>query len=138
MSPRVPEGKILAVDVQQSMLDLIEAKRAEQNITNIETVLGSATDPRLGAENVDLILLVDAYHEFAHPVEMMRALVRALRADGVLVLIEYRAEDPEVRIRPLHKMSQAQARREMAAAGLAWRETQDILPQQHFMVFEKP
>ena len=138
MSPLVPEGKILAVDVQPSMLDLIEAKRAERNITNIETVLGTATDPRLEAESVDLILLVDAYHEFSHPVEMMRALVKGLRGDGALVLIEYRAEDPEVRIRPLHKMSQAQARREMKAAGLAWRETKDILPQQHFMVFERP
>ncbi len=138
LSPLVPEGKVLAVDVQQAMLDLIEAKKSEQGTTNVETVLGTATDPRLGDESVDLILMVDAYHEFSHPIEMMQGLARALKRDGVIVLVEYRAEDPEVPIHPIHKMSQAQARREMEAAGLVWRETRDILPQQHLMLFAKP
>ena len=138
LSPLVPEGRVFAVDVQQEMLDLIDAKKSERGLTNIETVLGSATDPRLEDQSVDLILLVDAYHEFSHPLEMMRALARALKPDGVLALIEYRAEDPEVPIHPLHKMSRAQARREMAAAGLVWRETRDVLPQQHLMLFGKP
>ncbi|TDJ00934.1 MAG: methyltransferase domain-containing protein [Deltaproteobacteria bacterium] len=138
LSPLVPQGKVLAVDVQQAMLDLIEAKKSEQGVTNIETVLGTTADPHLADESVDVILLVDAYHEFSHPVEMMAGLVRALKPDGVLVLVEYRAEDPEVRIHRLHKMSQEQARREMRAAGLVWRETLDVLPQQHLMLFGKP
>ncbi len=138
LSPLVPQGKVLAVDVQQAMLDLIEAKQAELGVTNVETVLGTTTNPRLKDESVDLILLVDAYHEFSYPVEMMEGLKRALKPDGVLVLVEYRAEDPEVRIHRLHKMSQEQARREMKAAGLIWRETRDILPQQHLMLFGKP
>ena len=138
LSPLVPQGKVLAVDVQQAMLDLIEAKQAELGVTNIETVLGTTTDPRLKNESVDLVLLVDAYHEFSYPVEMMEGLKRALKPDGVLVLVEYRAEDPEVRIHRLHKMSQEQARREMKAAGLIWRETRDILPQQHLMLFGRP
>ncbi len=138
LSPLVPQGKVLAVDVQRAMLDLIEAKQAELGVTNVETVLGTTTDPRLEDESVDLILLVDAYHEFSHPVEMMAGLVRALKPDGVLALVEYRAEDPEVRIHRLHKMSREQARREMKAAGLVWRQTLDALPQQHLMLFGKP
>ena len=138
LSPLVPQGKVIAVDVQQAMLDLIEAKKSEQSVSNVETVLGTTTDPRLKDESVDMILLVDAYHEFSHPVEMMEGLKRALKPDGVLVLVEYRAEDPEVRIHPLHKMSREQARREMQAAGLVWRQTLDVLPQQHLMLFSKP
>ena len=138
LSPLVPEGRVLAVDVQQGMLDLIEARIAEKQLTNVESVLSTPEDPRLEPESVDLILLVDAYHEFSHPVKMMRGLVQALKQDGILVLVEYRAEDPEVEIHRLHKMSQAQARREMKVAGLVWLETRDMLPQQHFMLFKRP
>lgn len=138
ISPLVPEGKVLAVDIQQEMLDIIEARKREESVTNIETVLGTETDPKLDRESVDAILMVDAYHEFSHPLEMMRALAKALKPSGRLVLVEYRAEDPDVRINPIHKMSEAQARREIEEAGLVWRETREILPQQHFMVFGKP
>ena len=137
LSPLVPEGRVLAVDVQQGMLDLIEARIAEKQLTNVETVLGTPKDPRLEPQSVDLMLLVDAYHEFSYPVEMMRELVQALKRDGIFVLVEYRAEDPEVEIPRLHKMGQAQARREMKAAGLVWLETRDILPQQHLMLFKR-
>lgn len=138
MAQRVPEGRVLAVDIQQEMLDIIERRRARGAGDNVETVLGTVTDPNLPEGAVNLILLVDAYHEFSHPAEMGRAMVRSLAPGGRLVLVEYRAEDPSVAIKPLHKMSEAQARREMEALGLEWERTEDFLPQQHFMVFSKP
>ena len=91
----------------------------------------------LPADSVDLILLVDAYHEFSHPREMVHSMVTALKPDGRIALVEYRAEDPAVPIKPLHKMSQAQAQREMEAAGLQWLRTDPSLPQQHLMFFAK-
>jgi ubiquinone/menaquinone biosynthesis C-methylase UbiE len=135
---RVPAGRVLAVDIQQEMLDIIEERKQNGAPDNIETVLGSITDPNLPAGAVDLILLVDAYHEFSHPYEMGMAMVEALAPGGTLVLIEYRAEDPYVPIKPLHKMSEDQAIKEMQAVGLEHLRTEDVLPQQHFMVFRKP
>jgi ubiquinone/menaquinone biosynthesis C-methylase UbiE len=135
---KVPDGAVLAVDIQQEMLDIIEQRQRGGAPANIRPVLGSVTDPKLPTNAVDLILLVDAYHEFSHPYEMGAAMVDALRPGGRLILIEYRAEDPEVAIKPLHKMSEQQAVKEMRALGLAHRETADFLPQQHFMVFVKP
>lgn len=138
MAERVPRGRVLAVDIQPEMLDIIRQRRARGDGDNVEPVQGTITDPNLPEGEVDLILLVDAYHEFSHPAEMGRAMARALAPGGRLVLIEYRAEDRSVPIKPLHKMSEAQARREMAAAGLEWVRTEDLLPQQHFMVFRRP
>lgn len=138
MAQRVPEGRVLAVDIQPEMLEIIAERRAETGVENVETVLGTVSDPGLPKAGVDLILLVDAYHEFSYPAEMGRAMAEALKPGGVLVLIEYRGEDPSVPIKPLHKMTEAQARREMAAVGLEWERTEDFLPQQHFMVFVKP
>lgn len=138
MARRVPEGRVLAVDIQPEMLRIIEARRARGDGDNVETVQGSITDPGLPEGEVDLILLVDAYHEFSHPAEMGRAMADALAPDGRLVLIEYRAEDPSVMIKSLHKMSEAQARLEMEALGLQWERTETFLPQQHFMVFRRP
>jgi SAM-dependent methyltransferase len=137
MAERVPLGQVLAVDIQPEMLDIIRQRRAQGAGDNVVPVQGSVTDPNLPEGGVDLILLVDAYHEFSHPAEMGRAMARSLSPDGRLVLIEYRAEDPSVPIKPLHKMSEDQARREMAAAGLEWERTEDFLPQQHFMVFRR-
>ncbi len=138
MAARVPRGKVLAVDIQPEMLELIEARKAADGIHNVEAVLGSVTDPGLPANSVDVVLIVDAYHEFSHPLEMGQGIFRALKPGGRLVLIEYRGEDPRVPIKRLHKMTQAQARREMAAIGLEWAATENFLPQQHFMVFVKP
>ena len=135
---RVPEGKVLAVDIQQEMLDRIEARKGDGAPSNIETVLGTITDPKLPSNGVDLILIVDAYHEFSHPFEMGTAMVAALKPGGKLILIEYRAEDRSVPIKPLHKMSEKQAIDEMRAIGLKHLRTEDFLPQQHFLVFEKP
>ncbi len=137
MSPLVPDGKVLAVDIQQEMLDIISSRRAN-GWANIETILGAIDDPKLPAETVDLILIVDAYHEFSHPREMGEAMARALKPGGRIALVEYRKEDPDVPIKELHKMSEAQSKKEMAAIGLQWVETKDVLPQQHLMFFEKP
>jgi len=138
INPLVPQGKCLAVDIQPEMLAVIRQRMEERGVPNVVPVLGSITDPNLPEAGVDLVMMVDAYHEFSHPREMMEAIVKALKPGGLVVLVEFRGEDPSVRRSRLHKMTQVQAHREMAAVGLRWRETRDILPQQHFMVFEKP
>jgi len=138
IAARVPKGRVLAVDIQQEMLDIIEARKRDGAPANIEPVLGTITDPKLPSNGVDLILIVDAYHEFSHPYEMGTAMADALKPGGQLILIEYRAEDSRVPIKPLHKMSEQQAIEEMRAIGLKHLRTEDFLPQQHFLVFEKP
>ena len=138
IAARVPQGRVLAVDIQQEMLDIVAGRAKSAGIANVEPVLATETDPRLPPGTVDLVLLVDAYHEFSHPREVMTGIVRGLKKGGRVVLIEYRGEDPAVPILELHKMTQAQARKEMTAVGLEWVETKDVLPQQHFMVFRKP
>lgn len=137
LATAVPQGKVLAVDIQPEMLTIIEGLKKDRKVTNIQPILGTITDPKLPANSVDVVLLVDAYHEFSHPREMQAGIVRALRPGGRVVQIEYRGEDPLVPIKGLHKMTQAQARKEWQAAGLVWKESRDFLPQQHFMVFEK-
>ncbi|MBT7879715.1 MAG: SAM-dependent methyltransferase, partial [Gammaproteobacteria bacterium] len=102
-----------------------------------QTVLGSTISPNLPAETVDLAFIVDAYHEFSHPLEMSQAIYAALKPGGRLVLIEYRGEDASVPIKRLHKMTQHQANKEMQAVGFSWESTGDFLPQQHFMIFTK-
>ncbi|MFK8184085.1 MAG: class I SAM-dependent methyltransferase [Phormidesmis sp.] len=138
LSDWVKEGKVVAVDVQPEMLELLEAERDKFNVTNIETVLGTESDPNLPAESIDMAVMFDAYHEFAYPAEMMDGLVKALRPGGQIVLAEYRAENPLVLIKKHHKMSQKQVKKELTAAGLKWVKTDDRLPQQHLMFFQKP
>lgn len=138
LSRLVPDGKVLAVDVQPEMLEIIKRKKAAADAGNVIPILGSITDPNLPESGVDVVLMVDAYHEFSHPREMMIGIMRALKPGGRVFLIEYRGEDPRVTKSPLHKMTQAQAIKEMSAIGLSWRKTLDFLPEQHFMVFEKP
>ena len=135
---RVPQGHVYAIDIQPEMLAIIEARKTELGVTNIEPVLGRIDHPGLGEATVDLIFIVDAYHEFSHPREMGEAMADALKPGGRLVLIEYRAEDPSVPIKRLLKMTEIQAKREMATIGLDWEMTHDFLPQQHFLVFRKP
>ncbi|MEQ9445395.1 MAG: class I SAM-dependent methyltransferase [Rhodospirillaceae bacterium] len=142
ISARVPQGKVLAVDIQPEMLAIIAQRKAaglsDSSWQNIETVRGTEDNPNLPDNAVDLIFMVDAYHEFAYPREMGEAMVKALKPGGQIALVEYRLEDPSVPIKRLHKMSEAQARKEMEALGLVWVQTKDILPQQHLMFFEKP
>ena len=135
---RVPAGKVYAVDIQQEMLDIMATRMQDMNVSNVELVKGSEQSPHLPEETLDLVLFVDVYHELAYPYEIIGALKKSLKVGGKLILVEYRGEDPRVPIKPLHKMTEKQARAEMEAAGLTWVETLDMLPQQHFMVFEKP
>lgn len=138
IAPRVPRGRVLAVDIQPEMLAIIARRAESDGAANVETVRGTETDPNLPRGGVDLTLVVDAYHEFSNPREMAQAIHAATRPGGRLVLVEYRAEDPSVPIRPLHKMTEAQTRRELEAAGFRFVENRAFLPQQHFLVFEKP
>lgn len=137
IAPRVPRGKVLAVDVQPEMIEFLNRGERERKLANVEPILGTVDYPKLPAGTVDVALLVDAYHEFDHPAEMMSGIVRSLAPGGRVVLVEYRGEDDAVPIKPLHKLTQAQAIREMAAAGLAHVETRDVLPWQHLMIFRK-
>jgi ubiquinone/menaquinone biosynthesis C-methylase UbiE len=137
LSPLVPQGKVLAVDIQQEMLTALQANKVSQKAPNVEPVLGTTQSPNLPAKSVDLVLIVDAYHEFDHPREMMRAIRASLTPTGRVALVEYRAEDPNVPIKRIHKMSVEQAKREMAAVGLVLTETIEALPQQHLMIFRR-
>jgi precorrin-6B methylase 2 len=138
MAERVgPSGSILAVDVQPEMLALLAREMKRHGARNVTGILGTTTDPRLPVGAVDLVLMVDVYHEFDHPREMLDAIVRSLKPDGRVVFVEYRAEDASVPIKPHHKMSQAQVRKEAAAAGLSWRQSIETLPWQHIIVFGK-
>ncbi len=130
-------GKILAVDIQPEMLDLLTNKMAELKITNVLPILGTVTNPNLPAAAVDLALMVDVYHEFDHPREMMEAISKSLRPGGRVVLVEFRGEDPKVPIKPLHKMTEAQVRKEMSDLPLEWVETKEVLPRQHIIIFKK-
>ncbi len=138
MAERVgPSGRVLAVDVQPEMLALLAREMKKHDARNVKGVLGTTTDPRLPAGAVDLVLMVDVYHEFDHPREMLDAIVGSLKPDGRAVFVEYRAEDTSVPIKPHHKMSEAQVRKEAAASGLFWKETIATLPWQHIVVFGK-
>jgi len=138
ISPLVPEGKVLAVDIQPEMLELMDFVKREETIDNVELILGTETDPNLPINSVDVALMVDAYHEFTYPREMMNGLVTALKPGGRAVLAEYRRENPLIPIKTLHKMTQKQVKREMDAVGLKWVTTEEFLPQQHLLFFEKP
>jgi SAM-dependent methyltransferase len=131
------KGVVYAVEIQQEMLDILTNKMAEINIHNVKPVLGTITDPKLPAGGVDLILMVDVYHEFDHPHEMTKAMIKSLKPDGRIVFVEFRGEDPNVPIKPLHKMTEAQVRKEMSAFPVAWVETSEVLPIQHIIVFRR-
>lgn len=140
IAPLVPQGKVLAEDIDPEMLKIIAGKKATlpaDQAGRVQTLLGSTTDPGLPKNTVDCVVLVDTYHEWDHPREMMTSIVQALKPGGRVVQLEYREEDPTIQILPHHKMSEAQARREMEAAGLRWVKTIHSLPQQHLLIYEK-
>jgi SAM-dependent methyltransferase len=130
-------GRVYAVDVQRQMLDLLVRAMRARGFTNVVPVLGSEVDPGLPAGSVDLVLMVDVYHELAQPYEVLEAVCRALKPGGRVAFIEYRGEDDWVPIKPLHKMTEAQVRREAALHPLDWVETVRTLPLQHLIIFRK-
>lgn len=133
-----PGGKVLAVDIQPEMLEILVAKLKEEGIGNVEPVLGKIDDPQLPEGAVDLVLMVDVYHEFSHPYEMMQGVCRALEPGGRVVFVEYRGEDEWVPIKPHHKMTVAQLKKEMGPHPLELsRVVSDRLPWQHFVEFVK-
>jgi ubiquinone/menaquinone biosynthesis C-methylase UbiE len=132
------KGKVLAVDIQQEMLDLMTARANKEKVTNVETVKGTDKDPKLPEGKVDLIFMVDVYHEFEHPYEMTEKLVASLKPGGRLVFVEFREEDPKVPIKAVHKMSERQVIKEMAEFPvLEHTKTYDKLPWQHVIIFTK-
>lgn len=140
MAERVlPGGKVMAVDVQQEMLDRLKLWCEKYGVENVEPVRGSERKTNLRPESIDLAIMVDVYHEFEYPWEMLSDISRSLRPGGRLVFVEYRKEDPAVPIKEVHKMTQAQVRKEAEQPefGLTWLETIHILPRQHVIVFQK-
>jgi ubiquinone/menaquinone biosynthesis C-methylase UbiE len=131
------KGRVYCVEIQQEMLDLLAKKMAEHQTTNFQSVLGTVTDTHLPTNSVDVVLMVDVYHEFDHPYEMMQSILRALKPGGRIVWVEYRGEDPEVPIKLLHKMTEAQVRKEAALLPLQWVETIEKLPRQHIFIFKR-
>lgn len=130
-------GRVFAVDIQPEMIALLSNRMASLSISNVQPILGTITDPKLPFASVDWVLMVDVYHEFSHPYEMMQAICKSLKSNGKVIFVEFRGEDPEVPIKPLHKMTEAQVRKEMSVHPLEWRETLKVLPRQHIIIFRK-
>ena len=138
LSKRVgPSGVVYANDVQPEMLAMLKERAAKAGATNIRFVLGSESDPKLPKETVDLVLLVDVYHELSQPQAMLDRIRTSLKPDGRLVLLEYRKEDPHIPIRPEHKMSVEEAKAEVEAEGYRLDKTLEDLPRQHILIFRK-
>ena len=138
IAPLVGEhGKVIAVDIQREMLEMLKEQAAAQRVANIETVHGTVIDPKLPPASVDLMLMVDVYHEFSHPEHMLDAIRKSLKPTGRVALVEFRAEDPDVPIKPLHKMSKAQIMKEFPPNGFTLVEEFDKLPWQHLMFFQR-
>jgi SAM-dependent methyltransferase len=130
-------GRVYANDLQPEMLKMLGARLARENVRNVTLVPGAIDDPKLPASSIDLVLMVDVYHEFAEPQKMLRGIRTALKPGGRLVLLEYRKEDPDVPIRFEHKMSVAEAKLELEAEGFTLARTDDRLPRQHILIFSK-
>lgn len=137
IAPLVPKGMVIGVDIQPEMVRFLTQKAAQNEVANVESHLGKIDSVELPAASVDAVIMVDAYHEFSHPNEMMQSIFHALKPGGKVYLLEYRAEDPDVPIKTLHKMTEAQSISEMKAVGLRHERTENFLPWQHFMVFVK-
>lgn len=138
IAPKIPAGKVVAVDIQPEMLDFLKKRAAELEITNVKPHLGAVDDVKLPAASLDAALMVDAYHEFSEPAEMLASLLAALKPGGRIYLLEFRGEDPAVPIKALHKMTEAQAKLEFEAAGFKFEKNDASLPWQHLLVFSKP
>lgn len=139
IAKQIGDGEVLAVDIQPEMLEALEVNCKRRQIDNVQPVLGTAKSPRLEENSVDLVVMVDVYHEFEFPYEMLSAISRALKPGGRVAFVEYRKEDPTVPIKEVHKMSEAQVKKEASVSGLnlRWIKTVGTLPRQHVVLFEK-
>ena len=130
-----PSGKVLAEDIQVEMIRMLDKNIQQRKALNVQPILGTEKDPRLPAGQVDLVLMVDVYHEFSDPVTMMQNIRKSLKPDGRVVLVEFRKEDDNVPIRPEHKMSTQQVRAELEPLGFKFDKVLDFLPWQHILFF---
>ncbi len=139
IAPRIaPGGVVYGVDIQQEMLDMLVKKMKAKGITNVQPVMGEEADPKLDAQTCDLMVMVDVYHEFEFPYEMIRKMIFGLKPGGQIAFVEFRGEDPNVPIKLVHKMTEAQVRKEMSVhPELEWVDTKKELPQQHVIFFRK-
>jgi precorrin-6B methylase 2 len=137
IAPKVPEGKVYAVEIQDDAIQFLQDRSKELGFDQVIAVKGKVDSPNLLANSIDLVIMVDVYHELEFPVEMLAAIRESLKPDGKLLLIEYRGEDPAVAIKPLHKMTVAQIEKELTANGFKLAENGQFMNIQHFLVFEK-
>lgn len=137
IAPKVPKGKVYAVEIQEKAINYLKEKSQELGFSNVVPVMGSEKNPNLPTSSVDLAIMVDVYHELEYPVEMLASIRQSLKPRGKLLLIEYRGEDPEVAIKPLHKMTVKQAEKELTANGFKLVQNGQFMKIQHFLVFEK-
>ena len=137
IAKKIPQGKVFAVEVQDEFIKLLNSRKKEQNTTNVEIIKGSEKSPNLPENSTDLAIMVDVYHELLYPQEMLQGIRKSLKPGGKLLLLEYRAEDPSIAIKELHKMSVAQVNKELSANGFKLAQRRDFLPIQHFLLYEK-
>lgn len=137
LAPEVPQGRVLAVDIQPEMLEMLSTQQQQRGVDNVEPILAAPDEPHL-PQGVDCVLMVDAYHEFEFPQEVMQSVKASLNPGGRVVLAEYRGENPFLAIKRLHKMTERQVRKELESVGFEWIKTEEQLPRQHLIFFRKP
>ncbi|SIN68132.1 class I SAM-dependent methyltransferase [Algoriphagus halophilus] len=137
IAPLVPQGKVYAVEIQKDAIDYINAKSKELNLKNVETVQGSEKSSNLPKGAIDLVIMVDVYHELSYPQEMLQSIYESLSPNGKVLLLEYRGEDPTINIKPLHKMTEKQVTKELNANGFELEKNGKFLPIQHYLIYKK-
>jgi ubiquinone/menaquinone biosynthesis C-methylase UbiE len=138
MAPLViPSGKVIALDLQPEMVNILQTGVKRLGLSQIEVKLGAVDDIKLPKNSIDMAIMVDVYHELAYPYEVMSSIMQALKPRGRIIFVEYKAEDARVPIKPLHKMSEAQIKREAGVFALEWERTVSTLPWQHVVIFRK-
>jgi ubiquinone/menaquinone biosynthesis C-methylase UbiE len=137
IAAKVPQGKVYAVEIQQSAISYLQQRSKQLNLNNVVVVKGGEKSPNLPDNDIDLAIMVDVYHELSYPHEMLQAIRRSLKKGGKLLLLEYRAEDPTIEIKPLHKTSIYQLNKELKANGFHLKQDGEFMPIQHFLVYQK-
>ena len=137
LAPKVPKGKVYAVEIQDEMIAALNKRKKEFSNTNVEVIKGTTASVNLPENSIDLAIMVDVYHELEYPVETLASIKKSLKKDGVLLLIEYKGEDPAVAIKPLHKTTVEQLNKELEANGFKLTYDGEFLPLQHFLLYKK-